>query len=194
VGKLTQGACANCCWSGSGRRIRLAVDAASSSTVGGLTETPSPQLLSIQQVVKSSGASSRTLRHSDDIGLLSAATTASGAIRMYGHAELLRLQRNGKMNREQAVEISKGFEVVESALTELLRANVAVDDQRVQLLIDKHSAIVAQFWTPDAQSYAGLGQMYVDTPDFRARYDAYDPGLAEFKRDAMEVYANTNLT
>jgi hypothetical protein len=37
--------------------------------------------------------------------------------------------------------------------------------------------------------FAGLGQMYVEHPDFRARFDGIRPRLAEFLRDAMARYA-----
>jgi len=46
---------------------------------------------------------------------------------------------------------------------------------------------------PTAEHYAGLGQLYVDHPDFRARYDAVHPQFAEFLRDAMAVYAENVL-
>lgn len=102
-------------------------------------------------------------------------------------------RRVGKLDREQAAEIAEGFQSVEIALTEMVQAAVPADDDGVQALIAQHFAVVSQFWTPDAQSYAGLGQMYVDSLDFRARYDALDPRLAEFLRDAMNIYASNAL-
>jgi DNA-binding transcriptional MerR regulator len=62
-------------------------------------------------------------------------------------------------------------------------------DPEVQALIARHYTWVATFWTPDAASYAGLGQLYTDNPEFRANYDRYRPGLADFMRAAMEVYS-----
>jgi len=47
----------------------------------------------IQEVASSAGVSSRTLRHYDAIGLLMPAGVARNGYRMYGHAELLRLQQ-----------------------------------------------------------------------------------------------------
>jgi hypothetical protein len=35
--------------------------------------------------------------------------------------------------------------------------------------------------------------MYVDDPRFAATYDANQPGLGEYYRDAMAVYADANL-
>ncbi len=102
-------------------------------------------------------------------------------------------RRVNTMTRDRAIEISNGFASVEVALTQLLQMGAGADDERVQALIAQHYAVVAHFWTPDAQTYAGLGQMYVDSPDFRARYDSYDPGLAEYMRDAMDAYARAVL-
>jgi hypothetical protein len=67
-------------------------------------------------------------------------------------------------------------------------------DPEVQALIARHYAWVSTFWAPDAASYVGLAMLYTDNPEFRANYDKYRPGLADFMRAAMEVYAVRNLT
>ena len=41
--------------------------------------------------------------------------------------------------------------------------------------------------------FQGLGQHYADHPEFRANYDKYRPGLADFMRDAMAYYAEHTL-
>lgn len=40
----------------------------------------------------------------------------------------------------------------------------------------------------------GLGQMYLDHPDFREFYNRLHPDLAEFIVAAMKVFAKHNLT
>lgn len=85
------------------------------------------------------------------------------------------------------------MDALDARFVELLRSGVAVDDPRVFAVLDDHHAAVARFWTPDRSSYAGLGQLYVEHPEFRARYDAKDPGLAEYLRDAMAAYAAARL-
>lgn len=60
-------------------------------------------------------------------------------------------------------------------------------------VMDEHYREVARFWTPGRQSYAGLGRLYVDNPQFRARYDAKDPRLAGYLRDATAAYAERRL-
>ena len=253
------------------------------------------ELLSIHDVVKASGVTSRTLRHYDEIGLLKPANVGHGGVRFYSHANLLRLQqilllreldlglpqiqrvldgqldeltalrkhrdrlrsaaarierlertvdstiaaleggrnmsaaeifdgfdprRQGEyeadlvehfgigirerideswaqiaqMSPDDAAAVSKGYIDIEVAVTELLRGGAEPDNELVQQLIALHYGIVCKFWTPDAQAYMGLGEMYVTHPDFRARYDAHDVRLAEFLRDAMAIYATRELT
>jgi DNA-binding transcriptional MerR regulator len=77
--------------------------------------------------------------------------------------------------------------------TELLREGVAPGDDRAQAVVAEHFRWTCQFWTPDRESYPGLGQLYVDNPEFRAQFDAQDPGLAEYLRDGMAAYAHTSL-
>jgi DNA-binding transcriptional MerR regulator len=79
------------------------------------------------------------------------------------------------------------------ALAEQIQAGRAVDDPAVQAAIAQHYRWICNFWTPDRQSYPGLGQLYVDSPEFRAQFDVIDDRLAEFLRDAMTVYAAANL-
>jgi MerR family transcriptional regulator, thiopeptide resistance regulator len=67
------------------------------------------------------------------------------------------------------------------------------DDPEVQALIERHYKWVATFWTPDAAAYQGLGQLYTDNPEFRATYDNYRVGLADFLRAAMTYYAEHTL-
>ena len=76
----------------------------------------------------------------------------------------------------------------------LIDADVAPDDERVLDVMADHYAIVARFWTPNAESYAGLGDLYADSPDFRARFDAEHPRMADYLRDAMAAYAIARLT
>lgn len=79
-------------------------------------------------------------------------------------------------------------------MAELMAAGTAVGDPAVQAEIDAAYEGVKRFWTPNAAAFRGLGQMYVDDERFRVNYDAILPGLAEYYRDAMAVYASERLT
>jgi hypothetical protein len=60
--------------------------------------------------------------------------------------------------------------------------------------MDQHYRWVARYWTPSAEAYRNLGQMYVDDLRFRANYERITEGLAAFQRDAMTTYANERLS
>ncbi|MGH3859549.1 MerR family transcriptional regulator [Actinokineospora sp.] len=66
-------------------------------------------------------------------------------------------------------------------------------DPLVQETIEGHHRWLTSFWTPNRESYTGLGDVYADDPRFRAKFDDTDPRLAEFLRAAMAEYARTRL-
>jgi DNA-binding transcriptional MerR regulator len=82
---------------------------------------------------------------------------------------------------------------ISSGLAALMTEGAPVTDDRVQDLVARHHAQIAVFWTPDADAYRGLGQMYVEDERFTATYDAVAPGLARYLHDAMDRYAATRL-
>jgi len=94
---------------------------------------------------------------------------------------------------EEAAAIGREYGEIEQRLVALIEEGAAPDDPRVYDVLDRHYATVSRFWTPNRESYTGLGQLYVDSPDFKARYDAQHPRLAEFLRDSMAGYAQARL-
>lgn len=82
---------------------------------------------------------------------------------------------------------------VEQRVLAVMRSGATPDSPAALEAMAEHYAMVAQFWTPDRQSYTGLGQLYVDSPEFRERYEALQPGFAEFLRDACAAYADQRL-
>ncbi|MEU5418151.1 MerR family transcriptional regulator [Streptomyces sp. NPDC020667] len=79
-------------------------------------------------------------------------------------------------------------------MAEFMVAGTPVADPAVQAEVDAHYQGVCRFWTPNAAAYKGLGQHYVDEPEFRANYDKIAEGLAVYQRDAMAVYADARLS
>ncbi len=100
-------------------------------------------------------------------------------------------QRARKMTKEQMQAVQAEGEEVTRGLADL--TDRAPGDPVVQALIARHYAWVCHFWTPNAEAYAGLGDLYTDNPEFRATYDKYRPGLADFMKAAMSYYAEHNL-
>jgi DNA-binding transcriptional MerR regulator len=67
------------------------------------------------------------------------------------------------------------------------------DDDEVQVMIARHHAWIENFYPAPAEVYRGLGQMYIEHPEFRAFYDKYGEGLAIFLKSAMDIFADTKL-
>ncbi|MFF5791412.1 TipAS antibiotic-recognition domain-containing protein [Paeniglutamicibacter sp. NPDC012692] len=75
-----------------------------------------------------------------------------------------------------------------------LGAGLGPEDDAVQAVIARHHAWVCHSWTPSAEAYAGLGEMYVADARFTASYDAPKnvtprPGVAELLAAAIAHYA-----
>ncbi|GLZ38247.1 MerR family transcriptional regulator [Actinokineospora sp. NBRC 105648] len=80
------------------------------------------------------------------------------------------------------------------ALVGHLDAGRAPTDPAVQETVDRHYHwIKGGHWTPNRESYTGLGDLYADDPRFRANFDKTDPRLADYFRMAMAEYAQTRL-
>ncbi|MEU4802317.1 TipAS antibiotic-recognition domain-containing protein [Actinosynnema sp. NPDC023587] len=85
------------------------------------------------------------------------------------------------------------WRAVAKALGDLFDAGVAPDAPEALEATDRHYRWICLSWIPNRESYTGLGQLYVDAPDFKVQFDAHAEGLAEWVRDAMTAYANTRL-
>lgn len=122
---------------------------------------------SIHEVTKLAGVTARTLRH---------------------------YRRMQGMTREDVTRMQAQYGDALNGLVELVEAGVPADDPRTLDAMDRHHTWLRNFWTPNKESYAGLGELYYDHPDFRAQFDTLHPGLAAFVRDAMAAYANARLS
>jgi len=110
----------------------------------------------------------------------------------YGTEVVEESERRAKgMTKGQWQGVKDEGEAVTQALAGLI--DRPVDDPEVQALIARHYKWVSTFWTPDADAYRGLGQLYTDNPEFRETYDRYHVGLADFLREAMTYYSEHSM-
>lgn len=86
-----------------------------------------------------------------------------------------------------------GYQRVHDGLAPLLDAGVPVADARVQDLVHLHYEVTSLFWTPTAEAYRNLGQMYVDDERFRQNIGRGNDALVAYLRDAMAAYADARL-
>ena len=84
-------------------------------------------------------------------------------------------------------------EELDERVLALIRTGAAPESAQTLDVMAEHYAMVAEYWTPDAASYRGLGELYVDNAAFRSRYDSVDPRLAQYLRDATAAYAEQRL-
>ena len=84
---------------------------------------------------------------------------------------------------------------VEAGVAKALAQGLPADSDEVRALIRRHHAWVALMWSraPKREAYEGLGQLYIEHPDFHARYEAVEPGLAEYLAEAMRSFAEQEL-
>jgi DNA-binding transcriptional MerR regulator len=99
------------------------------------------------------------------------------------------------MSKEAWRAVQEEGEAVNRDLAELLRAarteNRTPDPAApaVQRVIARHRAWLERFYEVDRERYEGLAEMYVSDERFAAFYEKYEPGLADFLSQAMQVCA-----
>lgn len=96
----------------------------------------------------------------------------------------------GKAGQQRHLDTHR--EIVE-ALGAAIRVGFAPDSPEVQEIVATHYEWVSLFWTPTADTYRGLTQMYVEDERFRRNYDEIAPGAAVLLRDAAQIWAAANL-
>jgi MerR family transcriptional regulator, thiopeptide resistance regulator len=90
---------------------------------------------------------------------------------------------------QQALE--KELQDVEQHLAAALRRDINPASDAVGALLTRHRAWVATMWGKPCPptAYSGLADLYLSHPDFVARYEAIEPGFAEYLTQAMKIHA-----
>jgi DNA-binding transcriptional MerR regulator len=85
---------------------------------------------------------------------------------------------------------------IERDLAAAVRAGVAPDDGLVEPVLRRHHAWIEVAWNdpPTAESYRGLGDLYAEHPDFVARFEALQSGMAVWLQRAMAAFAARSLS
>jgi hypothetical protein len=77
------------------------------------------------------------------------------------------------------------------ALAKAFQQGVAAEDPANDPLLARHHAWIAAMWDRACppQAYAGLADMYLEHPDFRANFDRAGAGFTDWLTVAMKAYA-----
>ncbi len=78
------------------------------------------------------------------------------------------------------------------ALSKLMDRGIA--DEKVQHMIQKHYDGIKVFYDCPIEMYRNLGAMYVEDPRFRAYYEKFRKGMAEFMKNAIAYYCDSRTT
>jgi hypothetical protein len=62
------------------------------------------------------------------------------------------------------------------------------ESPRVQEVVARWHQHMRYFYEPSKERLLGLGEMYAESPDFRATFDRIHPDLAPFMRTAIQHY------
>lgn len=80
---------------------------------------------------------------------------------------------------------------IETNLAEACRQQVPSDSTAIDLVLARHRNWVSIMWNRPcpADAYAGLADLYLSHPDFRARYESLAPGFTDYLAAAMKAHA-----
>nr|WP_166175639.1 MerR family transcriptional regulator [Altererythrobacter segetis] len=82
-------------------------------------------------------------------------------------------------------------EAASRALADAFKAGAKPDDPSNDPLLARHHGWIAGMWDRACppQAYAGLSDLYLENPDFRAMFEKQREGFAEWLAAAMKAYA-----
>lgn len=101
-------------------------------------------------------------------------------------------QRLRKLSKAEWQAVKEEGGAIAQQMSELMVRPVS--DPQVQAVIARHHAWIENFYPAPEERYRGLGNLYTENEEFRAFYDRYRPGLADFFKAAMEYYCDHSLS
>jgi Predicted transcriptional regulators len=95
-----------------------------------------------------------------------------------------------KMPEAEQAQMLEELRQIEEGLSEGLRRGLPPQATALDPMIERHRAWVSASWGRECppEAYAGLADVY-EHPDFRRRYEAIEPGFADYLVAAMKSWA-----
>lgn len=110
----------------------------------------------------------------------------------YDPEKVAESRRNLKnMSKDEIQDVKKRGDVVTLEISELMDQGTQAAE--VQGWIKEHHLWIENFYTCPAEMYKGLGQLYIQNPEFTEYYEKIKPGLAAFMAEAMGFFADNSL-
>jgi DNA-binding transcriptional MerR regulator len=86
-------------------------------------------------------------------------------------------------------------EVIEAEMAAAMAKGLPADSEAARAIMRRLHAWVGRSWNrvPTREAFTGLGQLYQDAPDFRARYEGRAAGLTDYMAEAMRAFSEAEL-
>ena len=86
-------------------------------------------------------------------------------------------------------------ETIEADMAQAMAHGLPADSAAVRGVMRRLHGWVGRSWNraPTKEAFIGLGKLYQDHPDFRARYDGRAPGLTDYMAEAMRAFSEAEL-
>jgi hypothetical protein len=98
-------------------------------------------------------------------------------------------RRTAKYTKADWERITAEADAITAGFVDALDRGLPPEDPAAQAVVERHRQHLARwFYTPTAEMYAGLGDLYVDDPRFTKNIDKARAGLADYRRAAMRFY------
>ncbi|WFR63184.1 TipAS antibiotic-recognition domain-containing protein [Paenibacillus amylolyticus] len=97
-------------------------------------------------------------------------------------------------SKEDYLDSQAKIDQVHLDLQQAIEDGLEPGSAKVQRIIDRHLEWIKGYYTPTAEIYRDLANLYVEHKNFRQMYDGYHPRLAEFLRDGMMIKAEHDLS
>lgn len=100
------------------------------------------------------------------------------------------MRRTKRYSKDDWARMKAEMEETEEAMAALLREGRGPDEPEAAELAERHRLHIDRWFYPcPHRMHVSLGEMYVQDPRFRERYDRREPGLAEFVAAAIRANA-----
>lgn len=118
-------------------------------------------------------------------------------IERFGEAAKVRIEESHQnvknWSQSDWEKSKKEFVEVCEALSAALGKKLSADSKEVQNITKGHYLWLKKYWTPARDSYSAYGKFIVES-ELRKSYEAYHPQLPEFLAQAIQVFAEKELS
>ncbi|MET3663499.1 MerR family transcriptional regulator [Caulobacter sp. 1776] len=100
-------------------------------------------------------------------------------------------ERRKGMSKSEIAALMTDGQALEADIAKALNAGLPADSAAVAAIMRRWWDWIGVSWNrePTPEAFTGLGRLYLEHPEFNARYEALAPGLTEYLAEAMRVFA-----